>query len=326
MRVLFIGGTGAVGHATVPHLLAAGHEIALAHTGAHEPGGLAFLEHLHGTRDVLLAPGGPAERWRPDALVDTFAGGATGDKARALSALAARAGAVQVVAISSADVYRHCADAGVDGGPTTVLARDPLPLREDAAKRTGPSPWGGTGRDNVAMEAALGGAERVTILRPGAIYGPHLDPHVLREWDLVGRVARRERALPLPAAGAQMFHRVALDRVGRAVGASLRRAPIGRWAANVADPRDFTYAGLAALVAERLSWEWEPREVLLDAGDHPWCVRHPVLLDTSRLRDVLGVTEPDPLEATIEQIDWLWEHREAAAAAIAAAKEASPAS
>jgi nucleoside-diphosphate-sugar epimerase len=84
MRVLFIGGTGPVGHAAVPHLLDAGHDVVLAHTGAHEPPALSALEHLHGDRAALLAPGGPAEHARPDAIVDTFAGGASAEKARAV--------------------------------------------------------------------------------------------------------------------------------------------------------------------------------------------------------------------------------------------------
>ena len=37
--------------------------------------------------------------------------------------------------------------------------------------------------------------------------------------------------------------------------------------------------------------------------------RHPVIVDVSRLEQVLGVTEPEPIEATLAQIDWLWERR-----------------
>jgi nucleoside-diphosphate-sugar epimerase len=310
MRVLFVGGTGPVGQATLPHLLAAGHDVVLAHTGTHEPPALAALEHLHGDRTALLAPGGPAERARPEAIVDTFAGGAGAAKARELSALAARTGAAQVVATSSIDVYRHCADAGVDDSPPAALARTWLPLSEGAELRTGPTRGGASrGHDNVAMEAALTGAERITILRPGAIYGPFDHPHLLREWYLVGKVARGERDLRLPAGGTQLFHRVALDRVGRAVVAALARAPAGTWACNVADPREVTFGGLAALVAERLGWEWDLEEVAWADGDHPWNVRHPVVADTTRLQRDLGVTAPDPLDATRAQIDWLWEQR-----------------
>jgi nucleoside-diphosphate-sugar epimerase len=314
MRVLFVGGTGPVGQAAVPYLLAAGHDVVLAHSGAHEPPELSQLEHLHGDRASLLAAGGPAERARPDAIVDTFAGGATADKARAVSALASRTGAAQLVITSSIDVYRHCSDAGVDDSPPTELARAWLPLREDAELRAGPSPGGAARRhDNVAMERALTGAGRITILRPGAIYGRHADPHVLREWYLVGKVARGERRLPLPAGGTQLFHRVAVERVGRAIAAAIERAPAGTWACNVADPRDLTFGGLAALVAERLGWEWELAEVPWADGDHPWNVRQPVVADTARLQRRLEVTEPDPLAATTAQIDWLWEHRAALA-------------
>src|SRR5689334_3097754 len=250
MRVLFIGGTGPVGLASLPHLLAAGHEVGVAHTGAHEPDAANDAEHLHGDRDQLLAPGGAAERWRPDAIVDTFAGGATAAKARQLGALAERADAGRIVAVSSMDVYRHCADAGVDENPPAELARDPLPLAEDSPRRAGPSPGSGVRHDNVAMEDALPDDRTVAILRPGAIYGPFDHPYVLREWYLVGRVARGERELDFPDGGTQLFHRVAIERVGRAVAAALERAPDGVWACNVADPTDFTFGGLARLVAE----------------------------------------------------------------------------
>jgi len=313
MRVLFVGGTGPVGIAALPRLLEAGHEVAVAHTGAHEPHGLPDVEHLHGERDELLAEGGPAERWRAEALIDTFPGGATAAKAKQVAALAQRSGAGHIVVTSSMDVYRHCADAGVDGFPPRELARDPLPLVEDSPLRTGPSPLSGAVHDNVAMEAALRDAGRVTALRPGAIYAPAVHSHTLREWYLVGKVARGERELDLPHGGTQLFNRVAVERVGRSIASSLDRAPVGFWACNVCDPSDFTYGGLATLVAERLGWEWEPKEVPWEESEHPWNARHPVIADTTRLREVLGVREPDPVAATLDQIDWLWEQRESLA-------------
>src|SRR6266508_2461519 len=109
MRVLLIGGTGPVGQSALPHLLSAGHSVAVAHSGAHEPPDLPEVEHLHGARDALLAAGGPVERWAPEALIDTFAGGATAAKAHELGRVAERCGVQRIVAISSIDVYRHCA-------------------------------------------------------------------------------------------------------------------------------------------------------------------------------------------------------------------------
>jgi nucleoside-diphosphate-sugar epimerase len=308
MRVLFVGGTGPVGLASLPHLLAGGHQVAVAHSGRHEPREAQAVEHLHGERSELLAPGGPAERWRPDVLVDTFASGANAGTAGELSALAERAAVGQIIAVSSMDVYRHCSDAGVDGNQPAELSHDPLPLTEDHPRRA-PSPATDVRHDNVAMENALRGAARVTVLRPGAIYGPYNHPHVLREWYLVGKVARGERRLLLPDGGTQMFNRVAVERVGRAVAAAIERAPGGFWTCNVADPSDFTFGGLARLVAERLDWEWKLQAVAWADGDHPWNVRHPVVADTVRLRSVLSVFEPDPLGATLDQVDWLWANR-----------------
>jgi hypothetical protein len=156
MRVAFVGGTNFVGPVSVRALVDAGHQVAVAHSGAHEAEGLEHVEHLHGSRADLLASEGPVQRWRPDALVDTFAGGATAEKATALTDCARRAGAGQIVAISSIDVYQHCVDAGLaNGSGAQVLARDPVPLQESARLRDGPYPGGGPDHDNVAMEAAL---------------------------------------------------------------------------------------------------------------------------------------------------------------------------
>jgi nucleoside-diphosphate-sugar epimerase len=247
------------------------------------------------------------ERWRPDALVDTFAGAATAAKARALAGCAQRSGAGHVVAISSLDVYRHCVEAGLgDGSGFVALPSGTLPLREDSPLREAPYPGAKPGHDNVAMEVELHDLPRATALRSGTIYGPHAEA---REWSLVDLVRRGVRRLELPDGGVQLFHRVAVERVGRAVVAALERAPDGFWACNVVDPWDREYAGLARRVGELLGWEWEPVDVRAD-DVHPWHVMHPVLASDERLRHVLGVSEPDPDAALEETVRWLWDHRD----------------
>jgi nucleoside-diphosphate-sugar epimerase len=310
MKVIVLGGTRFVGPAAVGRLTAAGHQVAVAHSGAHEHPAVGSVEHLHGDRDALLAPGGPVERWRPDALVDTFPGGATATKAEQLAACAERTGA-RVVAISSMDVYQHGVDAGVaDGSGMLALAVDPIPLAEDARRRHGPYPGGGPHHDNVAMEDALAeaGAPAV-LLRPGAIYGPHPST---REWTLVRKVALGDRDLPLPAGGVQLFHRVALGRVAAAIAAAVERPADGLWACNVVDLFDWDYSGLARRVGTILDWEWEPRNMPFDVDVHPWQTGHPMLGSDRRLREVLGVgpDRPDPEEALRETVEWLWGHRE----------------
>ncbi len=309
MRVAFIGGTNFVGPVAVGFLLRAGHEVAVAHSAAHEHPAVGEATHLHGPREELLAVGGPVERWRPDVLVDTFGGGATAEKAEQTKQCARRAGSRRIVAISSIDVYQLCVEAGLaDFSGVVPFPSQPLPLDEGAPLRSGPYPGGSAAHDNTAMEAALRNAGNVTVLRPGAIYGPG---SLVREWFLVEKVHRGERRLELPDGGAQFWHRVAVGRVGHAIVAAPDRSPEGFWTCNVVDPHDWSFAGLADQVAELLGWEWEPVRVPFTEVDHPWQTAHPVLCSDRRLRDVLGVTEPDPRDALAETVRWLWDHREA---------------
>ncbi len=315
MKVAVIGGTKFVGPAAVGRLVAAGHEVAVAHSGAHEHPAVEAVEHLHGDRDALLSPGGAIDAWHPEVLVDTFPGGATAEKGEALAACAARTGA-RVVAISSVDVYQHGVDSGMgDGSGATAMTADPIPLREDARRRVGPYPGAAPGHDNVAMEDALEAAGcAATLLRPGAIYGPH---PTAREWTLVRKVARGDRDLPLPDGGVQLFHRVAIDRVAAALLAAVERPSERLWACNVVDPYDRDYSGLARQVGKILDWEWEPRRVPFSEDVHPWQVSHPMLASDRRLREDLGVAadQPDPDDALRETVEWLWDEREAILAA-----------
>ena len=312
MRVCFVGGTRFVGPAAIGHLLAAGHEVAIAHTGAHEADLPAEVEHLHGTRAELLGESGAVEAWRPEALIDTCSGGATAWKAEQLAGCAQRAGVGQIVAISSMDVYGYLLDAGIGfGNPGAAVPRGPLPVHEDDPLRDTPYPGaqeveGGGVHDNVAMEASLhGAAPRVTALRPGAIYGSHPDS---RERLIVEMVREQQRVVALPGGGDQLFHRVAVDRVGRAVAAALQHAPDGFWACNVGDPYDWTYGALVAEVGRLLDWEFAFEVVGPDEADHPWKGLHPVVCSTRRLEDVLGVREPDPRAALAECVQWLWQN------------------
>ncbi len=241
--------------------------------------------------------------------MDTFWGGATTEKAQQLTECAARTGA-RVVAVSSMDVYQHCVDAGVaDGSGMVSLAVDAVPLREDSRRRVGPYPGGGPHHDNVAMEDAIqaAGCDAV-FLRPGTIYGPVA---WTREWTLVCQIALGDRRLLLADGGTQLFHRVAVERVGRAMSAAVDQQPDGVWACNVVDPIDWDYSGLARRIGEILGWAWNPQKVEFGATDHPWQVGHPVLGSDQRLRDVLGVSadQPDPDDALRETVQWLWEHR-----------------
>ncbi|MEO9254900.1 MAG: hypothetical protein ABI305_05130 [Tepidiformaceae bacterium] len=295
MHFLFVGGTKFVGLAAARMALAEGHQVTVAHSGEHEPPGFVAA-HLHGTRDALLAPGGPVDAARPDVLVDTFAGGATAEKGRAVGEAGVRLEA-KVVAVSSADVYQALVEAGLgDGTGQRLLSSQPLPIDEDSTLRAAAYPGAREGHDNVAMETALRetGAN-AAVLRPGAIYGAG-DP-LAREWPLVRRAKEGIRHLELPAAGVQIFHRVAVERVSSAILAAPEFAPGGFWPCNVVDPYFWTYAGLAAEIGRILDWEWEPESVSYAATKHPLQLATPAIFADRRLREVLRVTKPDPRAA-----------------------------
>jgi len=302
---VFIGGTKFVGPVAARLAHAAGHEVLVAHTGAHEGPPDLPAKHLHGARDTLLSEGGPVEQERPDILVDTLAGGATYEKGAMAAACARRCGA-RLIAISSCDVYQYGVEAGLHMMAPVLLPSQPLPLDEDSPLRTAPF-LGVEDHDNVAMERALReSGVTVTVLRPGAIYGQG-DP-LAREWPLVRRAKQGIRKLELPGGGVQFFHRVAVERVGRGIVAAAERAPAGFWVCNVVDPYDWTYAGLAREIGRILGWEWEPVSVSFAAARHPFQLASPLFVSDRRLREVLRVTEPDPREALEATVRWYWEH------------------
>ncbi len=309
MRVAFIGGNFYLGPVAVTHLVEAGHSVVVAHSGQHEHPDVQDVEHIHGSRQQLLARGGSVERWRPDALIDTFAEGATTEKATQLVDCLRRSAAKHVVAISSIDVYQHAVDAGLgDGSGIIPLSRQAIPIDEDAPLRNAPYPGGSAGHDNAAMEDVLRDAGWVTVLRPGAIYGRFRN---CRERYFIQRIEHGVHELRLPTGGQQIFHRVAVDRVARAIVAALTNAPEGFWACNVVDPYDWTFGGLAAEVGAQLAWDWKLIEVPFADADHPWAVAHPFFCSDRRLRDTLNVAadEPDPRAALHATLEWLWKHR-----------------
>lgn len=307
MRVLFIGGTGPVGIAAARVAVARGHEVVVAHSGQHEPPDDLGVRHMHGQRDDLIAPGGPIARLGADVIVDTRV---TATNAATVLACTRGAGARRLVIISSTDVYEYFVSGSGHNraGGRALLPAQTLPITEDAPRRTAPYPWAPPGHDNAAMERALEAARGsldVVMLRPGMIYGPGAAG---REWTIVSRVKRRERRIELPDGGGQFFGRVAVERVGRAVVASAERASHGLWPVNVVDPYGWTYAGLVGEIGRILGWQWEPVFVRFEEATHPFKAQSPFFFSDARLRDVLGVTEPDPRAALEETVRWLWDH------------------
>ncbi|MBV9292581.1 MAG: NAD-dependent epimerase/dehydratase family protein [Frankiales bacterium] len=173
MRILVIGGSSFVGRHIVQGALDRGHDVTLFNRGKTDPGAFPTAEHIVGDRDGDLAELG-GRSW--DATVDVCAY-TPGQVRRLLTALGARSG--HYTFISTISVYGQV---DVESG----FGED-APLLEPA--------WDDEltmekyGELKVACELAareLAG-DRLLIIRPGYVIGPHDPTHRFTYW--VERVA-----------------------------------------------------------------------------------------------------------------------------------------
>lgn len=162
MRILTIGGTRFFGRAFVEEATRRGHEVSVFHRGESEPEDFPDIEHLHGDRTA--GPGLLAGRsW--DAVLDTCA--FVPRHVRELAeAIGDRIGHYTLV--SSLSV--HPDDLPVGANEETPTHAPPFPeTDEDTDELYGPQ--------KVASEIEAAGVfhDRLLVIRPGYIVGPH-DP------------------------------------------------------------------------------------------------------------------------------------------------------
>ncbi|MEE4419630.1 NAD-dependent epimerase/dehydratase family protein [Streptomyces bugieae] len=250
-----------------------------------------------------------------DVLLDCVAYGAA--HARQLTALADRIGSA--VVISSGAVYedghgRGFATQDEPGGSPVY----PVPLVE--SQRTVAPGEGEYTAGKVALERALlavGDRLPVTLLRAGAIHGPHSP--LPRELYFVKRVLDGRRVRVLAHGGLSRFHPVHVDNLAELIRLAARRP--GSRVLNAGDPKAPTVAEIALAVDAAM--DAPPSElVLLDGappspavGETPWSLPHPMVYDMTAAVRELGyrpvTTYEDSLPGTvawltdrIAQQDW----------------------
>lgn len=162
MKILTVGGTRFFGRAFVEEAVRRGHDVSVFHRGESEPADLAGIEHLHGDRNAGLdALAGRS--W--DAVLDTCA--FVPRDVRALAdVIGERIGHYALV--SSLSV--HPDDLPVGATEDTPTHQPPFPDTEDVTEETyGPL------KVACEVEAAAAFGDRLLVIRPGYIVGPH-DP------------------------------------------------------------------------------------------------------------------------------------------------------
>ncbi|MEU6346354.1 NAD-dependent epimerase/dehydratase family protein [Streptomyces sp. NPDC046977] len=282
-----IGATGQIGRAAVRALAADGWEVRAASRG-----GGGDVPWPEGVRPVAVdredtAALAAALGEGCDLLLDCVAYGA--DHASQLLDLSGRIGSAVVV--SSCSVYqddrgRSLQTQGEPGGAPVL----PVPVPEtQSLVPAGPDDYA---TRKVALECELlaaGDRLPTTLLRAGAIHGPHsLRP---RELYFVKRALDKRPVLILAHNGESRFHPVHTANLAELVRLAARRP--GSRVLNAGDPYAPTVAEIAAATAELLGHD--PEIVLVDGpppaanvGDTPWSAEHPFVLDMTAAERELG--------------------------------------
>ena len=305
MRILILGGTGLTGPSVVRGLDRLGHQVTVFHRGQHSAELPSSVRFIPG--DVARPPKALRDL-APDVVIHMWAMNEA-DTGAFLDCMQGAAG--HVVAISSGDVYRaygRLKHLEPESGAGIQPAQSPLPtsLTEDAPLRESRYPYRGMPNaplervdeyDKILVEETLRAQSEmpVTILRFPAVYGRN-DSHRFKPWLDRMPAGEREMRIDEGFAAWRWTHGYAEDVAEAVVSAATDHRAAGR-TYNVGERATPTWA-------ERLSeWGriagWKGRVVVVPAAEIPEHLRTPPLdyrhhlaMDTSRIRQELGYTEP----------------------------------
>lgn len=311
MKVALLGGTRFIGVAIVEDLLAAGHDVLVVHRGRGERADAPSVPHVHADRRDVGTVGAALRDFGAQAVVDTCAY-ATADAETALAALPIGA---RMAVLSSMDVYRAFWAVRTGGQAT-----EPLPLDEDSPVR-GPDHrylFRGT-RDhrlgidedtyeNLDVEAVCLPAG-ATVLRLPMVYGER-DPHD-REEPVLGRLRAGRTRIPV-GGGTFVWTKGWVRDVARAVRLTVESgAGVGR-VLNVGEARSVTMAqwfhAVAAAAGADVEFVRVPDEALPADLALTGTIPQHLLVESHRIRQLLGWTDTDPHQALRASVAWHLAH------------------
>ncbi|MFM1712780.1 NAD-dependent epimerase/dehydratase family protein [Aeromonas salmonicida] len=319
MKLLIIGGTGFLGRHLTTLALDWGHEVTLFNRGRHQHPDWRDLVQLYGDRDKDLSPlQSQGLRW--DLVIDTCCY----RPEQAVSLSAALLGRCErLIFISTISVYRDFAQRGMDeSAPLHEIAEGELPTDYGPLK--------------VLCEAAYRAhwGERLCILRPGVLCGPHDHTGRLAWW-----VKRVQQGGPwlLPGDGqdrlqyldvrdcAEFVLRAAEQQLGGCFNLLKPGIALVDWLDRI-----------TARLAPATQWQaqWRPWPELLAAGVEPW-QSYPTLLP-NELAEYAGYGRISaeaaivqglnfrPLEETVADLmQWLMDNEGAVVAGMTGEQEAA---
>jgi nucleoside-diphosphate-sugar epimerase len=314
MRFLLIGGSGFIGPHVVSALERGGHDVVVFHRGRSE---FAARHEIIGDRRALAAHAPALRAARPDVVVDLIL--SSGRQARELMDTF-RGAAARVVALSSGDVYRACGVLhGTEPGPL-----QPVPLTETSELRTvlrtyPPDRvkmlqqvfgWLDEEYDKIPVEQEILSDAQLpgTVLRLPMVYGPG-DP-LRRFQPIVKRVDDGRPVILFEEKFARWRGpRGYVENVAAAIALAATDARAAGRIYNVGEAESLTELEWAKRIAA--ATEWRGEFVLLPDDRIPAHLRMPGntdqhwTIDTTRIREELGYTEPIAQDAAIRRtIEW----------------------
>ncbi len=286
-RAVVVGATGQIGRAAVGVLARDGWEVtAASRAGARDEGWPDDVRAVRADREddaALAAAVGDG----CDVLVDMVAYGP--EHARQLTSLGDRVGSAVVV--SSVSVYEDDKGRGFDtqqepGG----FPEYPVPITEDQRTvRPGDTSYSTRKAGLERGLLAAGGRLPTTLLRAGAIHGPHC--RTPRELYFVKRNLDGRPRRVLAHGGTSRFHPASVHNIAELI--RLAAARPGTRVLNAVDPDAPTVAEIARAIDAVMGVESE--SVLVEGpppaptvGDTPWSVPLPVVCDMSAAERELG--------------------------------------
>ncbi|MFF1353509.1 NAD-dependent epimerase/dehydratase family protein [Streptomyces sp. NPDC058297] len=302
-----IGATGQIGRAAVRALAEDGWAVTAVSRGggrdASWPGDVR--ESLADREDdaalgAVLGDG-------VDAVVDTVAYGPA--HARQLASFSDRIGSA--VVISSGSVYEDDKGRGFDTqGEPDGAPEYPVPIPETQLTVAPGDATYSTRKVGLERELlALGDQLPATLLRAGAVHGPHC--RTPRELYFVKRNLDGRRTRVLAYGGRSRFHPVSVHNLAELV--RLAAARPGSRVLNAGDPEAPTIAEIGAQIDAVM--EVGTETVLVDGappepsvGGTPWSIAHPVVYDMAAAERELGYRAVTTYSASLpETVGWLTE-------------------
>jgi nucleoside-diphosphate-sugar epimerase len=304
-NAFIIGGAGQIGSAVAKSLCESGWQMTLGSRG-NRPIPVELLRM--GAKAVVLDRAEPrslglALGAGTDVVIDVVAF----DASHADQLVAVQSSVGSFVAISSVSVYRDAQGRTLSEADKEDQFPDmPIPIMEmQPTVEPGDSTYS---TRKIALERRLLDrvTQPVTILRPGAIYGPH-SGHP-REWWFVKRLLDGRSQIPLAFNGQSQFHTSSAANIAALVSAVARRPTTQ--ILNAVDSSAPTVSEIGHAVMSALGM----RAVLvpaihpsdsLNVGMTPWSTPKPFVVSDAAARETGYKPVAEYAEGVIETCHWL---------------------